>query len=61
MKTRFPFQLRGAEGSVVVSFEANEDPEQWGYGTLGLTWPVELAKGVKVLEARTECSLTGSP
>jgi hypothetical protein len=41
MTKRFPFQLRGAEGSVVVSFQANEDPERWGYGTLGLTWPVD--------------------
>jgi hypothetical protein len=56
---RFPFRLRGAEGSVSVSFEANEDPERWGYGVLGLTWPVELAQGLPVLTARTECSLEG--
>lgn len=56
---RFPFRLRGAEGSVVVSFEANEDPERWGYGVLGLTWPSELARGLPVLTARTECSLEG--
>ncbi len=59
MTRRFPFQLRGADGLVTVSFQANEDPERWGYGTLGLTWPVELAKGLPVLEARTECSLDG--
>lgn len=59
MTQRFRFRLRGAEGSVTVSFEANEDPEQWGYGTLGLTWPTDLAKGLPVLRAQTECSLQG--
>jgi hypothetical protein len=56
---RFPFQLRGAQGSVSVSFQANEDPERWGYGVLGLEWPIELAKGLPVLTARTECALDG--
>jgi hypothetical protein len=32
---RFPFRLRGADGSVVVEFRANEDPQRWGYGALG--------------------------
>ena len=59
IEERFPFRLRGAEGSVVVSFQANEDPERWGYGVLGLTWPIELAQGLPVLTARTECSLEG--
>jgi hypothetical protein len=59
MTKRFRFRLRGATGSVTVSFQANEDPERWGYGTLGLTWPTELAKGLPVLEAQTECSLEG--
>lgn len=56
---RFPFRLRGAEGSVIVSFRANEDPRRWGYGALGLAWPTELAQGLPVLTARTECSLAG--
>jgi hypothetical protein len=56
---RFPFRLRGAEGSVVVSFQANEDPERWGYGALGLAWPTELAQGLPVLTARPESSLEG--
>ena len=56
---RFPFRLRGAEGSVTVSFQANEDPQRWGYGVLGLTWPIELAQGLPVLTARTECALDG--
>jgi hypothetical protein len=59
MTKRFQFQLRGATGSVTVSFQANEDPERWGYGTLGLTWPSELAKGLPVINAHTECSLEG--
>jgi hypothetical protein len=58
-EARFPFRLRGAEGSVVVSFQANEDPERWGYGVLGLEWPIELARGLPVLTARTECALEG--
>ena len=56
---RFPFRLRDAEGTVAVSFEANEDPERWGYGVLGLAWPTELAQGLPVLTARTECALDG--
>jgi hypothetical protein len=56
---RFPFELHGAPGSVTVSFGANDDPERWGYGLLGLTWPTDLAKGLPVVEARTACSLEG--
>lgn len=59
MTTSFPFRLRGATGSVSVSFEPNEDPDRWGYGTLGLTWPSDLAKGLPVLNARAVCSLEG--
>ena len=55
----FPFRLREADGRVVVSFEANEDPQRWGYGTLGLSWPMELARGLPVMVARTESSLEG--
>lgn len=57
--TRFPFRLRGAEGSVLVSFNPNEDPQRWGYDTLGLAWPSELAQGLPVLRAWTECALEG--
>ena len=56
---RFSFRLRGAEGGVSVSFQANEDPARWGYGTLGLTWPTDLARGLPVIAARTECELDG--
>jgi len=59
VEERFPFRLRGAEGTVIVSFQANEDPEQWGYGALGLEWPTELAQGLPVLTARTEYALAG--
>jgi hypothetical protein len=55
----FPFRLRGAQGSVAVSSQPNEDPARWGYDTLGLTWSTEIAVGLPVLEARTECSLEG--
>jgi hypothetical protein len=55
----FRFQLRGAPGRVAVSFQPNEDPDRWGYGTLGLAWPSELAKGLPVIRAQTECSLEG--
>ncbi len=56
---RFSFRLRGVEGGVNVSFQANEDPVRWGYGTLGLTWPTDLARGLPVIAARTECELDG--
>jgi len=59
VEERFPFRLRGAEGTVTVSFQANEDPRRWGYGVLGLTWPIELAQGLPVLTARTEYGLDG--
>jgi hypothetical protein len=59
MTETFGFRLRGATGSVTVSFQANEDPARWGYDTLGLTWPSELAKGLPVFDAQTECSLEG--
>jgi hypothetical protein len=59
IEERFAFRLRGAEGSVSVSFEANEDPQRWGYGVLGLEWPAELAQGLPALTARTEIALHG--
>jgi hypothetical protein len=59
MTKRFGFQLRGAQGSVTVSFQANEDPERWGYGTLGHARPTEIAMGHPVFKAQTECSATG--
>jgi hypothetical protein len=59
MTRKFPFRLPGAQGSVNVSLQTNEDPERWGYGVLGLEWPTEIAIGLPVLEAQTECSLDG--
>src|SRR4029453_12995008 len=59
IEERFPFRLRDAEGSVSVSFHANDDPERWGYGVLGLPWPSALAEGLPVFTARPECSLDG--
>ena len=32
-------------------YRANDDPERWGYGALGLSWPSSLAEGLPVLEA----------
>jgi len=55
----FPFSLHGHEGAVSVSYEANEDPDRWGYGVLGLSWPSSLAKGLPVLEARVSSPLEG--
>lgn len=59
MTKRFGFRLRGAGGNVTVTFQANEDPERWGYGTLELPWPSEIAAGLPVFTARTDCSLDG--
>jgi hypothetical protein len=59
MTKRFGFRVRGAEGSVIASFQTNDDPERWGYGILGLAWPSEIAKGLPVFKAQTECSLDG--
>jgi hypothetical protein len=57
--TTFPFSLHGREGEVSVSCEANDDPDRWGYGLLGLSWPSSLAKGLPVLEARVSSRLEG--
>jgi len=51
MKQSFPFRLRGHDGSVAVEYQANDDPEEWGYGILGRPWPTQLAIGLPVLEA----------
>jgi hypothetical protein len=47
----FAFSLDGRNGSVAVEFGANDDPSRWGFGALGLDWPVSLAVGLPVLEA----------
>ncbi len=59
MQTTIPFSLHGREGTVTVSYESNEDPEAWGYGLLGLTWPVSLAQGLPVLTAQVSSPLEG--
>jgi hypothetical protein len=59
MTETFPFQLRDGQGTVSVSFQPNDDPERWGFGTLGLPWPNDLTVGLPVFEARTDCSLHG--
>ena len=59
MHTTFPFSLHGREGAVRVSYDANDDPESWGYGVLDLSWPSSLAHGLPVVEARVESRLAG--
>jgi hypothetical protein len=59
MTETFPFTLREGHGTVSVSLQPNDEPERWGFGTLGLPWPVDLAQGLAVLEAKTDCSLDG--
>jgi hypothetical protein len=51
MTQTFPFLLRDRDASVVAEYEANRDPERWGYPILGLPWPPQLAEGLPVLEA----------
>ena len=55
----FPFSLHGREGAVRVSYGANTDPEAWGYGLLGLSWPSSLAHGLPVLTAQVSSPLEG--
>jgi hypothetical protein len=59
MAATFPFSLHGREGAVSVRYGTNEDPERWGYGVLGLSWPPSLAHGLPVLEARVSSPLEG--
>ncbi len=59
MEKTFPFSLHGCEGTVTVTYRANEDPERWGYGVLNLSWPSSLASGLPVLEARVSSPLEG--
>jgi len=47
----FEFSLHGRKGSVTVDCSVNVDPSRWGFGVLGLAWPVDLAIGLPVLEA----------
>jgi|1185.fasta_scaffold24557_2 hypothetical protein len=59
MDATFPFSLHGREGTVTIAYAANEDPDRWGYGVLGLSWPSTLAHGLPVLEARVSSPLAG--
>ena len=59
VEERFPFRLRGQEGSVTVEFQQNDDPERWGYGVLELPWPSGLARGLPVIAARVSTPLEG--
>lgn len=46
-----PFHLRGYEGHVSVFYGVNRDPDRWGYGRLGLPFPIERAIGFPVRRA----------
>ncbi len=59
MEASFPFSLRGHAGTVHVTYQANEDPDHWGYGVLNLPWPSRLAMGLPVLEVHVSTSLEG--
>lgn len=59
MPTAYPFVLRGAEGTATVEFRANDDPEHWGYGILGLAWPTTLANGLPVMTAEVSHTASG--
>lgn len=59
METTLPFSLRGHAGTAHITYQANEDPDRWGYGVLNLPWPSQLATGLPVLEARISTSLEG--
>lgn len=59
MPNTYPFVLRGAEGIATVEFSANDDPERWGYGILGLPWPTTLANGLPVLTADVSHAAAG--
>ena len=51
MEGAFPFRLRRVDGSVEVQYGRNDDPERWGYGVLGMPWPMRLAEDLPVLDA----------
>ena len=51
MSETFALSLHGRKGSVNVELSANDDPARFGFGVLGLDWPVDLALGLPVLEA----------
>lgn len=58
-ETSHSFSFRGQEGRVAVSYAANDDPERWGYGLLGLPWPSSLALGLPVLQVEVSTPVEG--
>jgi hypothetical protein len=59
MPIAYPFLLRGAEGIATVELCANDDPELWGYGILGLPWPPSLANRLPVLTVEVSHTAAG--
>ena len=54
LRLKIPSVLRGFDGQVSVHYEANTDPQAWGFGLLTLPFDLELVKGFPVCEAFTE-------
>ena len=59
MEATHPFSFRGHESSAAVTYGANDDPERWGYGLLGLPWPSTLATGLPVLQVEVSTPVEG--
>ena len=59
MESAFPFRLRGVDGWVEVQYGRNDDPERWGYGVLGMPWPMRLAEDLPVLGAAVKYHADG--
>ena len=59
MEATHPFSFRGRESSAAVTYGANDDPERWGYGLLGLPWPSTLATGLPVLQVEVSTPAEG--
>jgi hypothetical protein len=53
------FVLRGIPGRVLIHYGANDDPDRWGYPLLGMSYPVELAKGFPVIQAEVDYPAEG--
>ena len=54
LRMSIPFLLRGFEGNIQVRYEANTNPEGWGFGLLNLPFDLEPVKGFPVCEAKVE-------
>ena len=46
------FELRGATGTVELTYSRNDEPTRWGYDLLGLDWDFGVAAEFPVIEGR---------